>query len=152
MNKTLSYTFAALAVAGLPAVYLSTRQPETASSHATDASGTTGGAEGDPIVEVAIPLALTSDAEIGKRAFEAKCAACHGVNAVGQNGVAPPLVHRIYEPNHHSDMAFVLAAKNGVRSHHWNFGDMPPVKGLTDADVKHIARYIRELQKENGIF
>ncbi|WP_430540810.1 c-type cytochrome [Planktotalea arctica] len=23
------------------------------------------------------------------------CAACHGVNAVGQNGVAPPLVHKV---------------------------------------------------------
>jgi hypothetical protein len=29
---------------------------------------------------------------------------------------------------------------------------MPPVEGLTDADVKMIARYVRELQKENGIF
>jgi len=45
-----------------------------------------------------------------------------------------------------------LAAKNGVRSHHWRFGDMPPVDGVTNADVMMIARYIRELQKENGIF
>jgi hypothetical protein len=28
---------------------------------------------------------------------------------------------------------------------------MPPVKGLTQADVKYIARYVRELQRENGI-
>jgi hypothetical protein len=48
-------------------------------------------------------------------------------------------------------MAFVLAAKNGVRAHHWKFGNMPPVKGLTQADVKYIARYVRELQRENGI-
>jgi hypothetical protein len=49
-------------------------------------------------------------------------------------------------------MAFVLAAKNGVRAHHWNFGNMPAVEGVTDGDVKMITRYIRELQKENGIF
>ena len=49
-------------------------------------------------------------------------------------------------------MAFILAAKNGVRAHHWRFGNMPAVEGLTDGDVKMIARYIRELQKENGIF
>ena len=47
-------------------------------------------------------------------------------NAAGQNGVAPPLVHKLYEPGHHSDMAFIMAAKNGVRSHHWRFGNMPP--------------------------
>ena len=113
---------------------------------------TSGMAQGAPIVEVAVPAELTANAQIGKRVFEAKCAECHGANASGQNGVAPPLVHKIYEPNHHSDMAFVLAAKNGVRAHHWDFGNMPSVDGLTDADVKMIARYVRELQAENGIF
>ncbi|MGR3659686.1 MAG: c-type cytochrome [Paracoccaceae bacterium] len=108
-------------------------------------------AQGDPIVAVVLPAELSPEAQIGKRGFDAKCAECHGENAAGQNGVAPPLVHKIYESSHHSDMAFVLAAKNGVRSHHWKFGSMPPVKGLTDADVKYIARYIRELQRENGI-
>lgn len=108
-------------------------------------------AQGGPIAEVRLPTVLSQEAEIGKRGFEAKCAECHGENAAGQNGVAPPLVHKIYEPNHHSDEAFMLAAQNGVRSHHWKFGDMPPVEGLTRADVKYIARYVRELQRENGI-
>ncbi|UWP93904.1 cytochrome c (plasmid) [Aliiroseovarius crassostreae] len=108
-------------------------------------------AEGAPIAEVRVPAELSAEAEIGKRVFEAKCAACHGENAAGQNGVAPPLVHKIYEPSHHSDMAFILAAKNGVRAHHWKFGNMPPVEGLTQGDVKYIARYVRELQRENGI-
>ena len=106
---------------------------------------------GAPIVEVSLPAELSDQAQMGKRAYEAKCAECHGKNAAGQNGVAPPLVHKIYEPNHHSDMAFVMAAKNGVRAHHWKFGNMPPVEGLTDGDVKLIARYVRELQRENGI-
>ena len=109
-------------------------------------------AENVPMVDVVVPPELSADALMGQRDFEAKCASCHGPNAAGQNGVAPPLVHKTYEPNHHSDMAFVLAAKNGVRSHHWRFGDMPPIDGVTNADVLMIARYIRELQKENGIF
>ncbi len=108
-------------------------------------------AQGDAIAQVTLPDTLSARAQIGKRAFEAKCAACHGSNAAGQNGVAPPLVHKIYEPAHHGDMAFVSAAKNGVQSHHWNFGNMPPVQGVTDADVKYIASYIRELQRANGI-
>lgn len=152
MNNVLRYLIGALAVAALAAVYLTMRQADPASNHSMDAAEMTNRAKGDPMVEVALPAALSSDAEIGKRAFEAKCASCHGANAAGQNDVAPPLVHKIYEPNHHGDMSFVLAAKNGVRAHHWPFGNMPPVQGLTDADVKYIARYIRELQKANGIF
>lgn len=107
--------------------------------------------EGSAIVFVKLPAELSPKAQLGEAAFNAKCAVCHGANAEGQQGVAPPLVHRIYEPNHHSDMAFVLAAQNGVRSHHWTFGNMPPVEGLTRADVLNIATYIRELQRENGI-
>lgn len=108
-------------------------------------------AQGDPIVKVSLPVEYSGNGKIGKLAFEAKCAECHGANAAGQNGVAPPLVHKIYEPSHHSDMAFILAAKNGVRSHHWKFGNMPPVDGVTDGDVKMIAQYVRELQRANGI-
>ncbi|MGH1460209.1 MAG: c-type cytochrome [Paracoccaceae bacterium] len=106
---------------------------------------------GPAIVDVVVPETLSANAEIGKAAFEAKCAACHGANAAGQDGVAPPLVHKIYEPSHHGDAAFLLAAKNGVRAHHWRFGNMPPVEGVTDGDVKMIVAYVRELQRANGI-
>ena len=106
---------------------------------------------GPAMVDVAVPETLSANAEIGKMAFEAKCAACHGANAAGQDGVAPPLVHKIYEPSHHGDAAFLLAAKNGVRAHHWRFGNMPPVEGVTDGDVKMIVAYVRELQRANGI-
>jgi len=125
--------------------------PTQPPSHSMTPPDTSGIAQGEPIAKVIPPAEFSTDAQIGKRAFEAKCAACHGANAAGQNGVAPPLVHKIYEPGHHSDMAFVLAARNGVESHHWTFGNMPQIDGLTDADVKYIARYVRELQRENGI-
>ncbi|MZR30425.1 c-type cytochrome [Sneathiella litorea] len=105
---------------------------------------------GQPIVVVNIPE-LSIAAQSGKQAFDKYCASCHGSNAVGQEGKAPPLIHRIYEPNHHGDMAFVLAAKNGVRAHHWSFGNMPPVDGVTEAEIKNITIYIRELQRANGI-
>lgn len=106
---------------------------------------------GAAMVEVAVPDTLSTNAKIGKLAFDAKCAACHGADAAGQDGMAPPLVHKIYEPSHHGDAAFLLAAKNGVRAHHWRFGNMPPVEGVTDGDVKMIVAYVRELQRSNGI-
>lgn len=101
----------------------------------------------NPIVA---PASFSDVAKMGERAFNASCAACHGANAGGTD-VGPPLIHRIYEPSHHSDYAFELAVANGVRAHHWRFGNMPPRPGLTRADVASIITYVRELQRANGI-
>ena len=107
--------------------------------------------EGGLLANVILPATLSQNAQSGKRGFEAKCAACHGVNAAGQDGVAPPLVHKVYEPSHHGDESIQRAASLGVRAHHWPFGNMPAVEGLTRGDVKMIIAYIRELQRANGI-
>lgn len=103
------------------------------------------------MTSVTIPATFTDHENTGKRAYDAVCAECHGVNAQGTQGVAPPLVHRIYEPSHHGDMAFLLAAQNGVRAHHWTFGNMPAIEGVTRADVMNIVSYVRALQRANGI-
>lgn len=107
--------------------------------------------DAEVIVAVAVPEALSAEARMGERAFAAKCAVCHGVNAGGRAGVGPPLVHRVYEPGHHGDVAFELAVSRGVPSHHWDYGSMPPVDGLTRADIRTIVAYVRELQRENGV-
>ncbi|WP_343072333.1 cytochrome c [Roseibium litorale] len=104
-----------------------------------------------PIVSVKVPE-LSGPAAEGEIAFNGNCAVCHGKNAAGQDGVAPPLIHKIYEPNHHGDMAFVIAARRGVRAHHWPFGNMPPVPDVTDDELVQIVTYVRTLQKANGIF
>lgn len=103
------------------------------------------------LANVLVPDTLSQNAQIGKRGFDAKCATCHRANAAGQDGVAPPLVHIIYEPSHHGDDSFRRATAMGARGHHWPFGDMPPVEGVTTADVTMIIAYIRELQRANGI-
>lgn len=104
-----------------------------------------------PLTQVTVP-SLSAMAQAGQAAFDANCAACHGDNAAGRDGAGPPLIHRIYEPNHHSDAAFFLAARQGVRSHHWPFGNMPPVEDVSDEEVALIVSYVRELQRANGIF
>lgn len=152
MNNTYKAIIAVFVLGGL-GFYWTARQASPEDTPASiQPAAPSALASNAPIVDVAVPAELSADARMGQRGFEAKCASCHGTHAAGQTGVAPPLVHKIYEPNHHSDVAFVLAAKNGVRAHHWQFGNMPPVDGVTNADVMLIARYIRELQQENGIF
>lgn len=93
--------------------------------------------------------ALSAEAQEGERYFNAVCAACHGQNGLGTTQ-GPPLVHDIYNPGHHADMAFLMAAQNGVRAHHWRFGNMPPQQ-VTRGEVARIVTYIRELQQANGI-
>ena len=143
MNKLL--IIAAVAGTALTGAYLSAPDSPPAQPPAAQAE------PGAPLVEVKA-TSLSGDAVLGERAFNAKCASCHGPMASGQAGVAPPLIHKIYEPNHHGDMSFHVAVQNGVRSHHWPFGNMPPVEGLTKADVNNIVAYVRALQRENGIF
>ncbi len=130
------------AVTACVAVYFAIRPSETTTVPADQSNA---------IVFVKLPEALSSEASIGESVYQAKCAVCHGDNAAGQDGVAPPLVHKIYEPSHHGDEAFQRAVETGVRGHHWPFGNMPPVAGLTRADVTMIIIYIRELQRFNGI-
>lgn len=107
-------------------------------------------ASGLPLVEVKVPQ-LSDQAKIGEVAYNENCASCHGTNAAGKDGVAPPLVHIIYEPSHHGDAAFRLAATKGVRGHHWPFGNMPPVENITDQEIVDIVFYVREVQRANGI-
>ena len=42
--------------------------------------------------------------------------------------------------------------KNGVASHHWNFGNMPARPELSDGDIEDIIAYVRAIQREAGIY
>nr|WP_317626786.1 cytochrome c [Rhodoalgimonas zhirmunskyi] len=110
-----------------------------------------GVADGAAIVTPRLPATLSEAAQSGKQVFDAKCAVCHGTDAAGKKGNGPPLVHKIYEPSHHGDYAVQLAVVQGVRAHHWPFGDMAPVPGVTTAQVEQIVAYLREMQRANGI-
>ena len=127
-------TFAALAIALVMAL-----------SAAGCASGDGAGERGESAAGVA------PDADKGAALFAASCALCHGERGVGTQ-TGPPLVHQIYEPGHHSDDSFRNAMKNGVVSHHWNFGNMPARPELSDGDIEDIIAYVRAIQREAGIY
>ncbi len=132
MANGLVIGIAVVAIAGVAAMIVGSRTPP------------------EPVA-VIMPETLTAQARAGQQAFGEHCAACHGAQAQG-TGQGPPLVHVIYEPNHHGDGAFHLAARNGVSAHHWHFGDMPPVPSVSERQVQAMIAYVRELQKANGVF
>ena len=86
----------------------------------------------------------------GSQLFAENCSRCHGMAADG-TALGPPLVHNLYEPGHHPDFSFYRAVSNGVMAHHWDFGDMPPVAGLSEDEVAQIIVYVRDLQRQSGI-
>jgi mono/diheme cytochrome c family protein len=99
-----------------------------ASDHSVQAMTGIGAADDAALVDVVLPDELSQNARIGERAYRITCAACHGANAAGQDGVAPRLIHKIYGPSHHGDEGFQRAATMVVRAHHWSFGDMPQLR------------------------
>lgn len=104
-----------------------------------------GPANRDIVVPAFAPAALA-----GRAAFDANCARCHGASGTG-TAQGPPLLNDIYNPGHHPDAAFRAAVRQGVRQHHWPFGDMPAQPQVTDEQLLQIVRYMRELQVANGI-
>ena len=96
-----------------------------------------------------IPVQDTELVAQGEPLYQASCASCHGADLRGTDK-GPSHLSIVYEPNHHGDGAFVLAALRGVRQHHWGFGDMAPVPGLSEEDLEAIVAYVREQQRLNG--
>ncbi len=96
------------------------------------------------------PGPVPSELAGGERLFTRSCARCHGALAAGTDA-GPPLVHVVYQPSHHGDIAFQRAVAFGAPSHHWRFGNMPPVPGVSEAEVERITAYVRWLQRSAGI-
>ncbi len=113
------------------------------------ASDQAGSPEGD-FATVLANVTTPAEHASGETLFNANCATCHGQLALGTDR-GPPLVHIVYEPSHHADMAFVMAVERGVRAHHWQFGDMAPIPSVTRDQLESIIRYVRFLQRQVGI-
>ena len=101
--------------------------------------------------DVVVVPEFSAHARAGARLFAENCAVCHGTHATGTDQ-GPPLVHAVYEPGHHPNAAFQRAVSQGVMSHHWNFGNMPPVPGVSQREVTRIVAYVRELQRANDVY
>lgn len=90
------------------------------------------------------------DGVTGAELYAQACAGCHGGDLRGTDQ-GPPFLDQIYEPGHHPDIAFVAAAMMGARSHHWDFGNMPAIDGLTEQQALVIVEFIRSEQRVAGI-
>ena len=150
VNKTIIWALAALLLLIGGFIWFSRPDtntgpvPITSTMHS--GSDTQAGLAADGII---VPQ-LSGLAQQGEAVFNENCATCHGVNIAGTNQ-GPTLIHSLYRPNHHADASIVFAAMNGVQAHHWQFGNMPPVEGITAQDLTVIIAYVRAVQRANGV-
>lgn len=96
------------------------------------------------------PLGFKGDTRKGLTIFQTNCVACHGPSGSG-TVQGPPLVHQVYRSNHHANLSFHLAVRDGVKSHHWNYGDMKPIPEITPEETEHVIAYIRREQRRKGL-
>ena len=106
---------------------------------------------------ISIPLKASGDIEIpfhlakGQVLYEKYCSSCHGLQLTGSDK-GPPLIHPFYKPSHHGDKSFYRAALQGTKQHHWNFGDMAPVEGMTPKKMDSVVPYVRYYQQQKKLF
>lgn len=90
-----------------------------------------------------------SSSTSGADLYAANCASCHGSD-LGGTERGPSHLSIVYEAAHHGDDSFRSAIAQGAGQHHWNFGDMPPIPGLSDDQVDDIIAFVRAEQKRQG--
>ncbi|MEY3948754.1 MAG: hypothetical protein RJB43_109 [Verrucomicrobiota bacterium] len=94
------------------------------------------------------PVAFEPDAAKGATLFLANCAACHQATGLGVPGAFPPLVKSVWVTGSEDRLIKAILAGlageievNGVKYN----GNMPNIgAGLKDAQVAHIATYVRQ--------
>ncbi len=96
-----------------------------------------------------IPIQDPEMVAAGESLYLAYCAECHGDDLRGTE-LGPSHLSIVYEPNHHSDLAFVMAVRVGTPQHHWPFGAMEPVEGIEDEQIAAIIAFVRETQRIEG--
>ncbi|CAC9585490.1 hypothetical protein BHECKSOX_2191 [Bathymodiolus heckerae thiotrophic gill symbiont] len=82
----------------------------------------------------------------GEAVYQSNCVGCHGGSLLGTEK-GPSLLEDVYKSSHHADLSFYYAINDGVRQHHWQFGDMPAIKGLSPEGISDITAYVRHKQK-----
>jgi mono/diheme cytochrome c family protein len=87
----------------------------------------------------------------GQLLYEKYCSSCHGLQLDGSDQ-GPPLVHPFYKPSHHSDKSFYRAVLQGTKQHHWNFGDMKPVEGMTPKKMDAVIPFVRYYQRQKKLY
>ncbi|TFH18016.1 MAG: cytochrome c [Acidimicrobiales bacterium] len=76
----------------------------------------------------------------GAAIYGANCASCHGAALEGTSR-GPSLSDPVYDETTDADVR--NAVRNGVEEIRWEFGPMPAMGGLSDAQIDEIVTFVR---------
>ena len=79
------------------------------------------------------------DVAAGRKAFETRCARCHGADGNGGE-MGPPIVLRLWN---RSDEQLVTLFHQGLPTR-----GMPPVADINDAEIKDLIKFLRTIQQK----
>ena len=100
---------------------------------------------------ITVQKPFSSNSQIGKAAFDARCSASDGVIVFELEEVAPLLDLNGYELSHHGDESLQRALALGVWQRRRPFGNMSAVRVVTFGDVAMNIVRVRKLQGARGI-
>lgn len=106
-----------------------------------------------------LPTVTTSAVDLlaiseGRRLFEGTCAACHGFDAMGIEGLGRTIVDSVFigERTDAEMIAFLVEGRKADHPDNITGVDMPPRGGndaFTDQDLGDIVAYVRSLRGES---
>ncbi len=110
-----------------------------------------GGGTTDSPTATEAPVAAPGDAAVGEGLFKASCSACHGLDAMGIDGLgkAIPGSDFVVATSEGDLVAFVKIGRSVVDPENTTGVDMPPKGGnpaLDDADLVDLVAYMKSLQ------
>ncbi len=103
------------------------------------------------LASITVRESCSSNAQVGKSAFDVKCSACDGIHVVERKDVVPSLDHEFYRLSHHGEQSLCGAVEFGVRQLRRLFGGMSAVNVVTYGDVAMNIAHVRKLQRASGI-
>lgn len=113
------------------------------------ACGSSGGDKEDEDVCAASGIdfaAATATENNGRQVYADFCASCHGADGKGQTDATAPKSNRggtIRDELDLSDDCFAARIKNG-------FDDMPPISGITDAQIADLVAWMKDSTTASG--
>lgn len=92
------------------------------------------------------PGPVPDEFERGERLYNSYCLSCHGRHGKG-DGLGPPMLDSIYLAAVVPDERYFTAVRQGMNQRFYNYGAMPPLERVSDAEVAAIIPYVRWVQQ-----
>ncbi|MCK5444106.1 MAG: cytochrome c [Rhodospirillaceae bacterium] len=87
----------------------------------------------------------------GREIFNGTCATCHGIDAIGDTDIGPPLMHPYYRMEIFPSDMVRRAIMLGKAQDKWKYGHMPAQIKLNENEITDVMKYFDALRENNSL-